>query len=164
MVHEDFTGRFTTTKDGVIGISRRNWIESKDDFQRPITVEAEMRTDGRTECITMSLFARNNGKNTEVSLEIGGWGTKWRFFPGDNRGEMGSVTNWRKVKLELDSSDGVNFFIDGDLKYSTTSSRNEGKLRFIAGCQSMKIRNVKIGKHTNLLFKTIPIVEIFSGI
>ena len=149
MGREDFAGTFTTTKDGEIAISRGNSIESKDDFQRPIIVEAEMRTDGSTECITMSLFAQNSGKNTEISLEIGGWRTKWRFFPGDNRGEMGSVDNWRKVKLELDSSEGVNYFIDGDLKYTTTSSRNEGKLRFIAGCQSMKIRNVKFSSNHN---------------
>ena len=155
MGSEDFVGTFTATEDGEIGISRGNFIESKDDFQRPIIVEAEMKTDGSTECITMSLFALNRGKNTEISLEIGGWRTAWRFFPGDNRGQMGPVDKWRKVKLELDSSNGVNYIIDGDLKYSTTSSRNEGKLRFIAGCQSMKIRNVKIGKHTNLLFKTI---------
>ena len=150
MGSEDFTGSFTTPEEGEIGISRGNSIESKDDFQRPITVEAEMRTDGSTECIGMTLFAQDSGRNTEISLEIGGWSTKWRFFPGDDRGEMGSVVNWRKVKLELDSSVGVNFFIDDDLKYSTTSSRNEGKLRFVAGCQSMRIRNVKIGNHINL--------------
>ena len=148
----DFTGTFTTPEEGEIRISRGASIESTDDFQRPITVEAEMRTDGSTECIGMTLFAQDSGRNTEISLEIGGWSTRWRFFPGDDRGEMGSVVNWRKVKLELDSSVGVNFFIDDDLKYSTTSSRNEGKLRFVAGCQSMRIRNVKIGNHTNLYF------------
>ena len=82
MGSEDFVGTFTVAEDGDFGISRGNFIESKDDFQRPITVEAEMKTDGSTECITMSLFALNRGKNTEISLEIGGWRTAWRFFPG----------------------------------------------------------------------------------
>ena len=146
MGSEDFVGTFTATEDGEIGISRGNFIESKDDFQRPITVEAEMKTDGSTECITMSLFALNRGKNTEISLEIGGWRTAWRFFPGDNRGQMGPVDKWRKVKLELDSSEGAHFYIDEVQKYSTNSSLKSGKLRFVAGCRSMRIRNIKIGK------------------
>ena len=105
-----------------------------------------MKTDGSTECISMTLFAQNNGKNTEISLEIGGWTTLWRFFPGDDRGEMGSVSNWRKVQLELDATNGVKYYIDNSEKYSTTSEKNEGKLRFVAGCQSMLIRNIRVSK------------------
>ena len=131
-------------------MSRGSSIESKAYLQRPITVEAQLKTDGTTECIGLTLFAENRHKNSEIALEIGAWGTKWRFFPGDNQGEMGSVDDWRKVKLELNGTDGVNFYIDGDLKYSNISAKNAGRLRFIAGCQSMRIRKVRLGKFLNL--------------
>ena len=124
-------------------------IVSNEDFSRPIIVEAEMKTDGSSECISMSLFAKSIDKNADISLEIGGWRTKWRFFPGDNRGEMGEVENWRKVKLWLDDTINVNYYVDNTNipKYTTTSKKKEGKLRFISGCQSMKIRNIKIGNN-----------------
>ena len=146
MAHRDFDGTLTTPDDGEIGVSQGQSIESKVDFQRPMVVEAEMKTDGSSECISMTLFAPDSSKNEGISLEIGGWGTKWRFFPGDNQGEMGSVSSWRKVKLELDSSEGAHFYIDEVQKYSTNSSLKSGKLRFVAGCRSMRIRNIKIGK------------------
>ena len=141
----DFTGTSTAPEEGEIRVERGGAIVSTEDFQRPITIEAEMKTDGSSECITMSLFATNNDKNADISLEIGGWGTKWRFFPGDDRGEMGPVDNWRKIKLELDANDNVQYYVDDDLKYSTTCQKNNGKLRFIAGCQSMIIKNIIIG-------------------
>ena len=100
----------------------------------------------------MTLFAQNGGKNSDISLEIGGWATKWRFFPGDNRGEMGSVSQWRKVKLELDNNNGIKYYIDNVQEYSTISEKTEGKLRFVGGCQSMFIRNIQVtnaGKKNN---------------
>ena len=142
---DDFTGTSTATSEGEIRVQRGSAIVSNEDFSRPITVEAEMKTDGSSECITISLFATSNYKNADISMEIGGWRTKWRIFPGDNSGEMGPVENWRKVKLELDETNNVNYYVDDDLKYTTTSEKTEGKLRFIPGCQSMKIRNIKIG-------------------
>lgn len=141
----DFTGHCTTAVEGEIIVQRGGAIVSNEIFHRPITVEAEMKTDGATECIAMTLFAADNDKNADISLEIGGWGTEWRFFPDDNSGEMGSVENWRKVKLDLDETDNVNYYVDDALKYSTTSEKSNGTLRFIAGCQSMKIRHIKIG-------------------
>ena len=149
----DFTGPSTTPAEGEIRVQERGVIVSKETFRRPITVEAEMKTDGSSECITISLFAINNDKNGDISMEIGGWATKWRIFPGDNRGEMGSVENWRKVKLELDETNNVNYYVDDDLKYTTSSEKTEGKLRFIPGCQSMKIRNIKIGNKIEFCLK-----------
>ena len=145
LVRSDFTGSSTVPAEGEIRVQSGYVVVSNEDFQRPITVEAEMKTDGYTECITMTLFAKNGGINSEISLGIGHWNTKWRFFPGDNRGVMGSIEDWRKVKLELDETNNVKYYVDGELKYSTQSSKNTGKLRFVAGCQSMKIRNIQIG-------------------
>ena len=142
----DFNGDCATLTTGEIRVQNGKHIESKEIYNRPITVEAEMKTDGSSECITMSLFAGNANKNGEISLEIGGWATQWRFYPGDNRGEMGSVESWRKVKLELDSSNGVKYYIDDSLKYTTESVKTEGRLRFVAGCRSMVIRNIKVVK------------------
>lgn len=146
MSSNDFNGVFTTPTDGEIRIQLGQNIESKEVFSRPITVEAEMKTDGSTECITMSLFADNANKNGDISLEIGYWGSKWRIFPGDDKGEMGPADRWRKVKMELDDSNGVKFYIDDSEKHSTTSGKTEGKLRFIPGCESMLIRNIKVVK------------------
>ena len=92
----------------------------------------------------MSLFATSDGKNNDISLEIGGWANKWRFFPGDNRGDMGTVTDYRKVKLVADINGAVDYYIDDQLKYTTTSTRASGYLRFIPGCVSMKITNITV--------------------
>ena len=77
----EFSGVHTTSTAGEIRVQRGQFIESNQIFYRPITVEAEMKTDGSSECISMTLFAQNGGKNSDISLEIGGWATKWRFFP-----------------------------------------------------------------------------------
>ena len=82
----------------------------------------------------MTLFADNDDKNAEISHEIGGWTNRWRFFPGDNRGTVGDVTSWRTVKLELDANTEVKFYVDGDLKYTTDSSKSSGYLRFPKVC------------------------------
>lgn len=142
--HGDFTGTRTTPATGEIRVSSGDTIVSTKNFRRPIAVEAEMKTDGATQCISMTLFAANDDHLSEIALMIGASGSVWRFYPGNHNGNMGSVTNWRKVKLELDELDNVKYYIDDSLKYSTTSDKKEGKLRFIAGCRAMKIRNITI--------------------
>ena len=158
MDNDDFTGAFTSSNlwevgQLEIGIAQGGSIESKANFRRPITVEAElMSSSSSTNCISMTLFAEDNGKNTEISVEIGASSVRWILYPGNNRGQLANVGNkrgvltWRTVKLELDDSERVDFHIDNEHRYNDTSTRKEGKLRFVAGCTSMKIRNIKLGK------------------
>ena len=154
-----FTCTSSAPAEGEIKVSKDSsfnkgspFIAGRRDFQRPITVEAEIKADGysnQRKCIAMTLFATSDNKNADISLEIGdGYysGDQWRFNPGDNRGNAGTVYRiWRKVKLELDNSNNVKYYIDDDLKYTTTSTKKQGKLRFIAGCQTLSIKNIKIG-------------------
>ena len=161
MDNDDFTGAFTSSNlwevgQLEIGIAQGGSIESKANFRRPITVEAElMSSSSSTNCISMTLFAEDNGKNTEISVEIGASSVRWILYPGNNRGQLANVGNkrgvltWRTVKLELDDSERVDFHIDNEHRYNDTSTRKEGKLRFVAGCTSMKIRNIKLGKICN---------------
>ena len=145
---KDFQGNGNEA-NGVISITHGQSIESVKSYKRPIAVEAEMKSSAHNECFGMTLFATNGEKDTPISLQLGGWATKWAFFPGccemtNSIGEMGSVTIWRKVKLVLDSETSVKFYIDEELKYTTDFSGKEGKLRFIAGCVGMNVRNIKI--------------------
>ena len=139
----DFTGT-ATENGGEIQVNRGSNIRSTKTYSAPCTVEAEMKSVGYSECITMSLFAAGDGMYDDISLEIGGWSNKWRFFPGDNQGDMGSVTDYRKVKLEVDINGKVDYYVDDQLKYTTTSTRQFGYVRFIPGCVAMKIRRIKV--------------------
>ena len=162
---EDFSGTFTSSYlwevgQLEIGIAQGGSIESKTNYRRPITVEAElMSSSSSTNCISMTLFAEDSGKNTEISMEIGASSVWWILYPGNNRGQLAGsgnergVLTWRKVKLELDDSERVDFHIDNEHRYNDTSTRMEGKLRFVAGCTSMKIRNIKLGKISEYDFK-----------
>ena len=141
-----FTGSGITLPEGDIEVPKGKVIESVEDFKRPIVVEAEMKSIKHSECISMSLFGSSSDKNSDISVEIGAWRTKYKFVPGNKVGPMGFVLDWRKVKLELNQFNNVKFYIDDELKYETTSSKTEGKLRFFAGCEKMNIRNIKIGK------------------
>ena len=134
-------------------IERDQSIESKANYRRPLTVEAEIKSSSDRCSISMTLFAEDSGKNKEISLAIGGTPVTWIFYPGNVRGALGDdgkqgVEYWRKVKLELDDSEKVDFYIDNEHKYSDTSSQKEGKLRFVAGCKSMMIKNINIGKYS----------------
>ena len=158
MDKNDFTGSYAASYLWEIGelqidIERGKSIESKANYRRPITVEAEMMSSSTsTNCISMTLFAKDSGKNTEISVEIGASSMQWIFYPGNDRGtlegdgDQRGVLVWRKVKLELDDSERVDFYIDNQHRYNDTSIEKEGKLRFVAGCTSMKIKNIKIGK------------------
>ena len=159
---EDFSGTFTSSYlwevgQLEIGIAQGGSIESKANYRRPITVEAEMMSSSTsTNCISMTLFADDSGKNTEISMEIGASSVRWIFYPGNNigtlegDGDQRGVLVWRKVKLELDDSERVDFYIDNEHRYNDTSIQIEGKLRFVAGCTSMKIKNIKISKYIKI--------------
>ena len=159
---EDFSGTFTSSYlwevgQLEIGIAQGGSIESKTNYRRPITVEAElMSSSSSTNCISMTLFAEDSGKNTEISMEIGASSVWWILYPGNNRGQLAGAGNergvltWRKVKLELDDAERVDFYIDNEHKYNDTSSQKEGKLRFLATCTSMKIKNIKISKYIKI--------------
>ena len=159
---DDFTGSSTASYLWEIGqlqihVESRKSIESKTTYQRPITIEAEIKASesDRAGCISMTLFADDDNKITEISLEIGGAPTWWRFYPGNNRGQLAGEgpkvrEYWRKVKLELDDSERVDFYIDNEHKYNDTSPKTEGKLRFVGGCTSMKIKNIKIGNYIKI--------------
>ena len=131
MTENDFhmNGNTASSIGNVFSLTK-SVIQSKEIYRRPLVVEAEMRSTQHSECIAMTLFASGNGKNDEISLEIGSWGTKWRIFPNDNHGDIGSVVDFRKVKIEVNAENTVKFFIDGTLRYTTTSSKSSGYLRF----------------------------------
>ena len=162
MDKDDFTGSYTASHMWEIGqlqidIERGESIESKANYQRPITVEAEMMSSSTsTNCISMTLFAEDSGPHTEISVQIGKDSVWWIFYPGNNWGQLAKVGNkrgvltWRKVKLELDDAERVDFYIDNEHKYNDTSSQKEGKLRFLATCTSMKIKNIKISKYIKI--------------
>ena len=162
MDKDDFTGTHTASYLWEVGqlqidIERGKSIESKANYRRPITVEAEMMSSSTsTNCISMTLFADDSGKNTEISMEIGASSVRWIFYPGNNigtlegDGDQRGVLVWRKVKLELDDSERVDFYIDNEHRYNDTSIQIEGKLRFVAGCTSMKIKNIKISKYIKI--------------
>ena len=158
MGKDDFTGTHKASYLYEVGqleidIEKHQSIESKANYRRPITVEAEMMSSSTsTNCISMTLFATDSGKNTEISVEIGASSVWWIIYPGNDRGtlegdgDQRGVLVWRKIKLELDDSERVDFYIENEHRYNDTSTQKEGKLRFVAGCTSMKIRNIKIGK------------------
>merc|ERR1719474_367288 len=85
-------------------INAGNWIESKQTFTRPIQVEAEMMSASSAECITLSLFATDHGKNSPYALETGAWSNLVRMHPGDKIVYGGSGKNdidWQKVSIKL---------------------------------------------------------------
>ena len=119
-------------------------MQSKDIFQRPVSVTAEMKAD-RAECITMSLFAAGHEKNAPYSIETGGWATKIRVFPGDYREEVGTNDHWHSVRIEATSDGEVRYSLDDVVKYSVTdTSLQSGHIQFIPGCTGMTVRNVVV--------------------
>jgi hypothetical protein len=62
---------------------------------------------------------------------------------------MGDVTSFRDIKLELDSGTGVKFYIDGDLKYTTSSNLNNGYLRFPKGCVNSEVKEIYVSDSNN---------------
>ena len=98
----------------------------------------------------MTLFAENNHKQGGIAIELGRHGSKWGFFDDKvmiSGGAMERLTDWHKVKLELDDTSGVKLYIDDEEKLSTTSVLKEGKLRFLANCRTMLIRNIKVTRN-----------------
>ena len=63
----DFTGNATETS-GEIQVNRNNVIKSIKTYSRPISVEAEMKSVGYSECISLSLFAASDFKNDNLNL------------------------------------------------------------------------------------------------
>jgi len=122
------------------------WIKSRDVFTRPVRVSAEMRSAAHAECITMSLFASNNGKNSPYSFETGGWSNRIRLFPGDYRETVGVNNNaWDLVEIDAAADGKVYYYLNGALKYTANdNSKSSGHVRFIPGCVSMKVRNIKV--------------------
>ena len=138
-------------------INKRGLIESEAEYQRPITVEAEMRSSENT--MTMTLFGdqklmfgsefRNSGVTVYLHL------TYWRLYLETNSWNkleyfVETRPKWHKVRLELDDLEEVKLYIDNELKYTGTSIKNKGKLSFIAVGSPMKIKNVKIGKQISV--------------
>jgi len=149
----EFSGEYKTTTSGEILLLRGQSIQSKQFFPSPVTVEAEMKTNGTSQCISMTLF-------DEITVTLGYRKTKWRFMPGGKEGGMGNASYWRKVKLDLDNNNRVHYYIDnivnieGEARYIRTA----GQLQFDAGCQSMLIRNIKVSKAGKKIY-----YEIFNS-
>merc|ERR1712228_27248 len=130
--------------DTETSINRGNWIESRVSYNRPLTVNAEMKADN-AECITLSLFAPNHGKNTAYSLETGGWSNRVRIFPGDFRKTVGRNAEWHSVKIVAKSDGDVSYYYKDQLMTTVQDdTKQSGTVQFIAGCVGMKVRNVKI--------------------
>jgi hypothetical protein len=109
---------------------------------RPIDVHWEMKSTSYDECLSATFFAMDDGKNSGVSYELGGWTNKARFFPDDWREVTGSVTDWRKCRLSISGSGVVKFWLDDSLLYTTSTTLTSGTMRFHGGCIPMAYRNV----------------------
>ena len=126
-------------------VAQGAWIESQQTFQRPTSVTAEIKSGANPECITMSLFAPDHGKNSPYSLETGGWSNKVRIFPGDYRQEVGPNDHWHSVRIEATADGEVRYSLDDVVVYTVTdTSLQSGTVQFIAGCVPMVVRNVVV--------------------
>jgi len=145
---DNFMSSGTVSFGSVTTIAGGGSIEGKTTLIRPIKVQADIKAD-ISECISMTLFADDAGKNAAYCFETGGWGNKLRFFPGDNQIEVGPNDNWHTVTINAKADGNVEFLLNGEVKYTVNDdSRQTGKLRFVSGCTGMSVRNVKIDEVT----------------
>lgn len=149
----DYDGSQETRPPGVLLVTEGGILETKRVLERPISASAEIRSTGLTKCLTMTVFAENDEKDSECSLTIGKWGIMWETFPGGAEGTIGSVTSFRHVQMDFDSTTGVKFYVNHELIAISSSERRSGNIKFIADCVDMEVKNVKVKKlDPNIVF------------
>ena len=136
-----------TEASGEITVTKGDDIRSTKTYKHPITVEAEIKSVGPSECIAITLFTQNSDENSRkdrIKMVLGSDRTKWAFYPGQKMGDNGSVTEYRKVKFVVNAAGKVFYYIDDKLVYTSTPSMLSGQLRFVPHCTSMKVRNIRV--------------------
>ena len=129
----------------IIGEMRLEWPLLAKQIMAALSLQAMRIPGANPECITMSLFAPDHGKNSPYSLETGGWSNKVRIFPGDYRQEVGPNDHWHSVRIEATADGEVRYSLDDVVVYTVTdTSLQSGTVQFIAGCVPMVVRNVVV--------------------
>eukprot|EP01062_Namystynia_karyoxenos_P070474 TRINITY_DN6584_c0_g1_i2.p1 TRINITY_DN6584_c0_g1~~TRINITY_DN6584_c0_g1_i2.p1 ORF type:complete len:864 (+),score=237.09 TRINITY_DN6584_c0_g1_i2:77-2593(+) len=144
-----WSGKGASFADGVAFVEQGGYIETASALSWPLAAEVELAGDVN-ECLAVTLFASDAGKNSPYAIETGAWGNKVRIFPGDKRAVLGGTKQWHTLRIEAGRSGGrtlggVRFLVNRSLVHEAADmGRRTGKLRVVAHCTSLRVRRVRL--------------------
>lgn len=131
-------------------------IQSKAKFTRPLIVRAEMRAD-HAACAAMQILGDDSERgavDTGYSLSTGVNRYQAVVQPGAHEISAGTNQNWHWVEINAAADGNVYYYLNNKLiKNISNSTWTIGRVRIVASCVAVEVRNVAIETQGNCQVK-----------